>query len=85
MAEHGFVQAAAIDGGLIVKKTLRGDRTTKVSKNWEEKKRRTGAFFVSLKALAQGIQSRQAPFNAGSFALREHKKRVTRFQLINPH
>ena len=51
MAEHGFVQAAAIDGGLIVKKTLRGYRTTKVSKNWEEKKRQAGAFFCLVKGV----------------------------------
>lgn len=52
MAEHGFVQAAAIDGGLIVKKPIRGYLTTKVSKNWEDKKRRTGAFFCLVESVS---------------------------------
>jgi len=85
MAEHGFVQAAAIDGGLIVKKRFVAIEPPKSARIGKKKSADQALFFVLLKALAQGIQSRQAPFNAGSFALREHKKRVTRFQLINPH
>ena len=87
MAKHGFVQAATVDGGLIGKERLIRDHlTTKVSGKWETKKSAGPAlFFVSWKALAQRVQSRQTPFNTDSFALREYKERVTRFQLINPH